>query len=242
MIFAAGLGTRLKPLTDTMPKAMVPILGKPLLQHVIEKLKSEGFDEIIINVHHFPEQIKNFVEENHSFGIRIEFSDETHELLETGGGIKKAQSFFDDGKPFLIHNVDILSNISLHDFYQHHLNSSNIATLLVSERKTQRYFLFKENLLKGWINKKTGELKSPYIITNPADYQELAFSGMHIIHPDIFQYMDEFPARFSIVDFYLHICDKVQIGNYNPQNFKMIDVGKIDSLHEAEEFVKTFGV
>ena len=242
MIFAAGLGTRLKPLTHTMPKAMIPVAGKPMLQHVVEKLKCEGFDEIIINVHHFPEHIKNFVKENDSFGIRIEFSDETEELLETGGGIKKAQYFFDDGKPFLIHNVDILSNISLRDFYQHHLNSTNIATLLVSERQTQRYFLFKENLLNGWINKKTGEIKSPFSIQDASQYRHLAFSGMHIISPDIFRYMDDFPARFSIVDFYLEVCKKENIGCFIPKDFRIVDVGKLDTLHEAEEFVKTLDV
>ncbi|MFA5651349.1 MAG: sugar phosphate nucleotidyltransferase, partial [Proteiniphilum sp.] len=120
MIFAAGLGTRLKPLTNTMPKALVPVGGKPLLQHAIEKLKAAGFDEIIINLHHFPDQIIHFIEANHRFGVRIEFSDEREQLLDTGGAIKKASWFFNDDRPFLIHNVDILSTIDLRELVTHH--------------------------------------------------------------------------------------------------------------------------
>ncbi|MDD3541727.1 MAG: sugar phosphate nucleotidyltransferase, partial [Petrimonas sp.] len=163
MIFAAGLGTRLKPLTDTMPKALVPVAGKPLLWHTIQKLKAAGFDEIIINVHHFAGQIRQYIQDNNRFGIRIEFSDETQALLDTGGGIKKASWFFDDEKPFLIHNVDILSDIDLQNLYHFHTNSNSVATLVVSERKTSRYLLFdKNNHLAGWINEKSGETKSPF--------------------------------------------------------------------------------
>lgn len=174
MIFAAGLGTRLKPLTDTMPKALVPVGGKPLLQHTIEKLKAAGFDEIIINVHHFAEQIIEFVEVNHDFGIHIGSSDEREKLLDTGGGIKKTSPFFNDNKPFLVHNVDILSNIDLQKLYEAHTHShfpdpgqqtgqqplhgtelqpiqrNPIATLVCSERKTSCYLLFDNNShLKG---------------------------------------------------------------------------------------------
>ena len=132
MIFAAGLGTRLKPLTDTLPKALIPIAGKPLLEHVILKLKAAGFDEIIVNIHHFPDQIIDFLKANDNFGIRIEVSDERNQLLDTGGGIKKVASFFDDGKPFLVHNVDILSNIDLQKLYSQHLQTNSLATLVVS--------------------------------------------------------------------------------------------------------------
>ena len=146
MIFAAGLGTRLKPLTDSTPKALVAVAGKPLLEHVINKLKKAGFDEILINVHHFPDQIIDFVKEHHNFGIRIEFSDERHCLLDTGGGIRKASEFFNDGQPFLVHNVDILSNVDLEALYQFHLNEMPLATLVVSERETSRYLLFDNGL------------------------------------------------------------------------------------------------
>ena len=128
MIFAAGLGTRLKPVTDTIPKALVPVNGKPLLEHIILKIKNAGFDEIIVNVHHFPDQIIEFIELNNQFGIRIEISDERDRLLETGGGIKKAEWFFDDNQPFLVHNVDILSNLDLKKLYTNHLKSNSMAT------------------------------------------------------------------------------------------------------------------
>src|ERR1035437_9615569 len=134
MIFAAGLGTRLKPVTDNLPKALVPIAGKPLLEWVILKLKAAGFDEIIVNVHHFPNQIIDFLKGNDNFGIRIEISDESDSLLDTGGGIRNAAWFFDDGKPFLIHNVDILSNVDLKALYHQHLRTNSLATLVVSKR------------------------------------------------------------------------------------------------------------
>lgn len=238
MIFAAGLGTRLKPLTDTMPKAMVKVGDKQLLQHVIEKLKTYGFDEIIINVHYFAEQIIDFVRANNSFDIRIEFSDERELLLDTGGGIKKASWFFDDGKPFLVHNVDILSNIDLKNLYDKHVESNSIATLVVKNRETSRYLIFDEQShLKGWINKKTGEIKSPVPNSNLKNCNELAFSGIHIINPSIFPLMREFPEKFSIIDFYLSICDKKNVFGYEPENFSLIDVGKIDLLDEAENFL-----
>lgn len=238
MIFAAGLGTRLKPLTDIMPKAMVPIAGKPLLQHVIEKLKSAGFDEIIINIHHFGKQIIDFIESKNYFDIRIEFSDESNKLLETGGGIKKASWFFDDSKPFLIHNVDILSNIDLYELYSYHLKYNPMATLVCSERQTTRYLLFDENKkLKGWINEKNGEIKSPIPNLQPQCYRKLAFSGIHIINPSIIKYMKDFPDQFSIIDFYLSLCKKENLIYFTPNNLNMIDVGKLNSLEKAEQFL-----
>ncbi len=239
LIFAAGLGTRLKPLTDSMPKAMVPVGGKPLLWHTIHKLKSVGFGEIIINVHHFAEQIIDYVQANNSFGIRIEFSDEREKLLDTGGGIKKASWFFDDDKPFLIHNVDILSNIDLRNLYKIHTKSNSIATLVVSRRETSRYFLFDENnRLEGWINEKTGEIKSPVARLNPINYRKLAFSGIHVVDPAIFHYMTDFPEKFSIVDFYLSLCNKENITGFEPENLSMIDVGKLESLDDADRFLR----
>ena len=238
MIFAAGLGTRLKPLTDTMPKALVPILGKPLLEHVIEKLKAAGFNEIIINIHHFGDQIKDFVKSKNNFDIRIEFSDERDKLLDTGGAIKKALWFFDHDEPILIHNVDILSNVDLAEVYNQHIQNSATATLVVSDRDTFRYLLFdKYNHLQGWINKKTGETKSPHQNFNYSNYKELAFSGIHVISADAFAYMNDFPDKFSVIDFYLSICDKATVQAYLTPENSMIDVGKLDSLKKAEEFV-----
>ncbi len=238
LIFAAGLGTRLKPLTDTMPKALVPIDGKPLLEHVIQKLKAAGFDQIIVNVHHFPDQIIEFLKSKNNFDIRIEVSDERNNLLDTGGGIKKAGWFFDDGKPFLVHNVDILSNIDLQSLYQQHLETSPLATLVVSERDTFRYFLFdKEARLKGWINEKTGEVR-PDNFTNAELFHKLAFSGIQVLSPDVFKLMDHLPDHFSIVDFYLQNAFNEEIKAYIPTEFKMIDVGKLNVLDEAEQFVR----
>lgn len=238
MIFAAGLGTRLRPLTDNTPKALIKVGDKPLLQHTIEKLKYYGFDEIIINVHHFADQIINFIEINSSFGIRIEFSDESNKLLDTGGGIKKASHFFNDNKPFLIHNVDILSNLNLKEFYLYHQKSNSIASLVCSKRNTSRYLLFNSvNQLTGWINKETGDIKSPNQIGDLKQYNEMAFSGIHILNTSIFNYMVDFPEKFSIIDFYLSLCKSQRIGAFYSEDLKMIDVGKINSLNEAEKFL-----
>ncbi len=238
MIFAAGLGTRLKPLTDSIPKALVPIAGKPLLQHTIEKLSASGFDEILINVHHFSEQIIQFLQQNNNFGLHIDISDESDKLLDTGGGIQKASAFLKGNAPFLVHNVDILSNADLKELYDHHISQDAMATLLVSQRKTSRYLLFDEqNILKGWINESTGEVKSPYPGFSPEKYQRFAFAGIQVISPEIFDRMENMPDKFSIIDFYLSIADKIKIKAYPVSGLKMIDVGKIDSLKEAEEFL-----
>jgi len=240
LIFAAGFGTRLKPLTDTMPKALVPIAGKPLLEHTLLKLISSGFNEIIVNVHHFPDMIIDFLKERNHFGVRIEVSDERDLLLDTGGGIRKAACFFDDGKPFLVHNVDILSNINLDDLYQTHLKTNSLATLVASRRDTFRYLLFDEkNKLQGWINEKTGETK-PKNFSDISNFQKLAFAGMQILSPAVFDEMENFPEKFSIMDFYLSNVSSGKISGYTPENFKILDVGKLDVLDEAERFVLTF--
>ena len=172
MIFAAGMGTRLKPLTDTMPKALVPINGKPMLEHIILKLKNSGFTQIVINIHHLGQQIIDFLAENNNFGIDIIISDERDYLMDTGGGIKKAKSFFTGKEPFLIHNVDIISNVDLKKLYEKHLETNPLATLLVSKRETSRYLLFnKENKLCGWRNLETGEVKSFYPYFDPCPIQ-----------------------------------------------------------------------
>ncbi len=240
MIFAAGLGSRLKPLTDTMPKALVPIAGKPLLEHIILTLKNAGFDEIIVNVHHFADQIIDFLQSKNNFDIRIEISDERDLLLETGGGIKKAASFFDDGKPFLVHNVDILSNVDLSDMYNQALQTNSLATLLVSKRDTFRYLLFDDaEKLHGWVNEKTGETKSPFNHFNPDQFNKYAFGGIHVISPAIFDLMDDnWSGKFSIMDFYLSVCHQTDIRAYVPQNLQLIDVGKLDTIEKAENFLK----
>ena len=238
MIFAAGLGTRLKPLTDHMPKALVPVAGKPMLEHVIGKLKSAGFDEIVINVHHFADQIIDFLKEKDNFGIRIWISDESEELLDTGGGIKKAAPYFDE--PFLVHNADILSNIDLKAMYNYHLTSSNDATLLVSPRKTIRYLLFDEgNRLQGWVNKDTLQTKPEGFVYHPEVQKEYAFGGIHVISPTLFKYMgDGWTGKFSIMDFYLRTCHEAQLGGYVKEDLQLIDIGKLDTLAKAEDFIR----
>ncbi|NOR76010.1 MAG: NTP transferase domain-containing protein, partial [Draconibacterium sp.] len=186
MIFAAGLGTRLLNETFDKPKALVQIGGKTLLQHVIEKLKNESIEEIIVNVHHFSELVIKFISEN-DFGIPIHISDESGELLDTGGGLKKAAYFFDDNSPVLIYNVDVLSDLNLQLLKNEHLKSNAIATLVVRNRVTQRYFKFdSENRLVGWLNKKTGETKIS-IYENFEKSVEMAFSGIHIVQPKLFK-------------------------------------------------------
>ena len=257
MIFAAGLGTRLKPITDTLPKALVPVCSKPLLEHLIEKLKGAGYNSVVINVHHFAEKIREHVAQNNNFGMEVLFSDETDLLRETGGGIRHASKLLDDGEPFLVHNVDILSNLNLEDFYEYHMSESisvdtPLATLLVSERETARYFLFDSgNNLVGWMNKLSGEVKSPYAELRRESSQgfdwekflkenslkKYAFAGTHIISPHVFGLMKKWPEKFSIIDFYLQMADKYIIKGYVMDNLKMVDVGKLDSLKEAEEFL-----
>lgn len=239
MIFAAGLGTRLKPLTDHMPKALVPVSGIPMLEHVILKLKKAGFNEIVINVHHFANQIIDFLKEKNNFGITIHISDESDCLLDTGGGIKKAAPFFTDEEPFLVHNVDILSNVDLKAFYDFHLSSGNDATLLVSPRKTVRYLLFdNKDQLCGWVNKDTLQTKPEGFTYQPEIQKENAFSGIHIISPSLFKYMgNEWTGKFSIMDFYLQTCNKAKFGGYIKEDLKLIDIGKPETLAQAEEFI-----
>ena len=239
MIFAAGTGSRLKPYTDHIPKAIIPIDGKPMLEHIILKLKAAGFTEIIINVHHLGEQINEFLAGKDNFGITIHISDERDYLLDTGGGIKHAAQFLQGDEPFLVHNVDIISNVDLKALYQHHLDTNPLATLLVSKRDTSRYLLFnKENKLSGWRNKETGEVKSYYPDFDPSIHNEFAFNGIHVISPQIFEWMDEWTGKFSIINFYLAVCAKTPIQAFEQADLRILDIGKPDALELAQDFIK----
>lgn len=239
MIFAAGTGSRLKPYTDHIPKALIPIDGKPMLEHIILKLKAAGFTEIIINVHHLGEQIIEFLACKDNFGITIHISDERDYLLDTGGGIKHAAQFLQGDEPFLVHNVDIISNVDLKALYQHHLDTNPLATLLVSKRDTSRYLLFnKENKLSGWRNKETGEVKSYYPDFDPSVHNEFAFNGIHVISPQIFEWMDEWTGKFSIINFYLAVCAKTPIQAFEQADLRILDIGKPDALELAQDFIK----
>ena len=235
MVFAAGLGTRLKPLTDTMPKALVPLAGKPLLQWQVEKLRDAGITDIIVNVHHFPDMIIDTIRANRGWGSAITVSDERDLLLDTGGGLKKIKNekLKIKNEPILACNVDILSNIdirALMDAYE----QTGVSQLVVSERSTQRYLCFDEqNTLCGWTNIKTGELKGH-------DGRHLAFSGMQILSPEVLSHLDEMPQeKFSLIDFYLKVMNKAPLQAYVPTDYRMMDVGKIDQIDEAEHFAES---
>ena len=251
MIFAAGLGTRLKPLTDTLPKALVPLAGKTLLQWQIERLKAAGITDIVVNVHHFPDMIINYLRENDNFGCRIAVSDERDMLLETGGGLRKAKSLLlgigsreseNNDEPILICNVDILSNIDLPTLLQAY-NPEEMGVVVVSPRDTQRYLLFDEtNRLCGWTNIATGEVRPASLASSPNSLiaSRLAFSGMQVLNPRIFDVMDKVVAekgeKFSLIDLYLSIAEKEILRAFIPENYRMMDVGKIAQLSEAESF------
>jgi NDP-sugar pyrophosphorylase family protein len=232
MILAAGLGTRLKPLTDSTPKALIKIKDHTMLELQINKLKSESFDQITINVHHFGGVIKEYIKQNNFFNCSIEISDESEKLLDTGGGLKKASHFFSDGKPFLVYNVDILSSINLNKLMEFHLASKSIATLAVQKRESSRKFLFdNSNTFCGWINEKSGEK----IITSD-EQSELfpyAFSGVQIVDPGIFKY---FPNKdvFSLVELYLTAAKREKIIGSVHSEDDWMDLGKIENLNQAE--------
>lgn len=230
MIFAAGLGTRLKPLTDTMPKALVPVNGEPMLKMVLDRLIAAGYDDIVINIHHFASQIRDYVAANDSFGVRINFSDESDLLRDTGGGIKFAEPLLGKDEPFLVHNVDIDSNLDFGWFRKQHRDDA-AATLLVSSRETSRYLLFDDGMrLVGWQNIKTGEIRSPYGNIDPDQCTPLAFSGIHYASPSIFPLMQDFPDVFGIIDFYLSICRTHVVRGVVPSSLSIRDLGKIEVI------------
>lgn len=247
MIFAAGLGTRLRPLTNDRPKAMVEIAGKPMLQHVIERVAAAGFDDITINIHHFGQTIIDFLEQNGNFGLNIHISDERGLLLDTGGGILKARQWLDGDEPFLVHNTDIISTLDLKAFYDYHVQHDALATILVKERVTQRYFLFDENdRLWAWTNKATGEMKPDPMKLQGLNLKELAFGGMHVISPWIFPELERYHRKngedkFSIVPFYIKQCSHHLIQGYQPdEDYQWLDIGKPETLAQAQELLSPF--
>ena len=245
MIFAAGLGTRLKPLTDTMPKALVPVDGRPLLDINIRRLMAQGYDRFVVNIHHFAQQIIDYVKEQ-DYAPLVHFSDESDQLLETGGGLKKAQTLFRDDQPILIHNVDILDNVNYDWFARQHQPDED-AVLLVSQRTTKRYLLFDNAMhLMGWKNVETGEIKSPYeyvrrtgLSQHGEELNMFAFSGIHSFSPRLFPLMERFPERFPIIDFYLSVCHRAPIVGLVKPDLQLMDVGKIETLDQAEKFIQS---
>ncbi len=233
MIFAAGKGTRLKPLTDVIPKALVPVGDIPLIQRVMQKIVDSGAKSIVVNIHHHARQLENYLSLMQRIfpDVVINISDESKELLDTGGGIKRARKLFSatSDEPVLIHNCDILSNVDLADFYSH---ATGDATLLVSERQTQRYLCFDDDMrLVGWTNIVTGEVKG-----RKTD-RLYAFSGIHIISQRLMLRMNDYPDIFPIMDFYLRECATADIRGYLKPDLKLLDVGKTDTLEKATDFL-----
>lgn len=235
MIFAAGLGTRLQPLTLNTPKALVSINNIPILELVIKKLIDEGFKEFVINVHHFPDQIRTFLTQKNNFGVTINISDESGELLETGGGISKAREFLLGNEDFLVYNVDILTDFDTRLLADAHKKNNSLATLAVHKRNADRRLVFdSQNLLSYWENIMTGEQKQarkPVGKTN-----SFSFTGIHFISPKIFNYITE-TGKFSIIDLYLRLAENHRICAFETKPGYWFDIGKPENLASAEKFL-----
>ena len=261
MIFAAGLGTRLKPLTDTLPKALVPVCGKPLIEHVARKLYASGIDEAVVNIHYFADKVEEWAntqdwivasrDEKCEGKMLFEISDERQLLLETGGAVLHARRYLEGCGKFLIHNVDILSNCDI-KWFESQVKEEAFATLLVSERKTTRFLLFDPETLRlvGWMNTDSGDYHVTSSDIAPKACRALAFSGIHILSDKIPALMQEYVeekglpvdeekgTRFPIMSFYMWLAAKHPVYGVVADNLEFIDVGKLDALKPAEEFVK----
>lgn len=264
MIFAAGLGTRLKPLTDTLPKALVPVCGKPLIEHVARKLFVSGIKEAVVNIHYFADKIEQWIEaqewltadgtEVENGKMHVSISDERARLLETGGAVLHARRHLEGCGSFLIHNVDILSDCDI-QWFASKVRSDALATLLVSKRTTSRFLLFspEEMRLVGWMNTDTGDFKVVSDNVVPAECRKLAFSGIHILSDKVLALMEEYAksrgldtedpdgARFAIMNFYMWAAARYPIYGVEAENLEFVDVGKLEALKPAEEFVKCHG-
>ncbi len=261
MIFAAGLGTRLKPLTDTLPKALVPVCGKPLIYHVAHKLYSCGIDEAVVNIHYFADKIERWIDEEQWITtsrddkdnkMLMEISDERKQLLETGGAVLHARRFLQGCGHFLIHNVDILSNCDI-DWFVSQVRDDALASLLVSDRKTSRYLLFNPDDMRlvGWLNTDSGDFHVTSPDIEPKECRALGFSGIHILSDKVLELMQQYVqekglavdpesgVRFPIMSFYMWAAAKYPIFGVVASNLEFIDVGKLDALKPAEEFVQT---
>jgi NDP-sugar pyrophosphorylase family protein len=233
MIFAAGLGTRLHPLTRNKPKALVEINGKPMLGHLLRKLTDYDINEFVINVHHFADQIETYLAGSEFSHLNIHISDERDALLDTGGGLIKARELLVDTEPVLIHNVDVLSEIDIPKLIARQKADTSIATLAVSERETSRYLLFDKSLsLCGWQNVKTGELKPSR--SNAEVRQKLAFSGVQVLSQDFLDMMQG-DGKFSIIDEYLRLSSDYDIRAYVHSSDIWLDLGRPAAIKEAEQ-------
>lgn len=250
MIFAAGLGTRLRPITDSIPKALVPVGGQPMLKRIICKLRDAGISEFVVNACHFKEKVIDFLA-NEDLGAKVSVSIEDGSTpLETGGGIKHAEPLLkagccEDAGRFLVHNVDILSNLDIDWFLGQDraicAQSPTLATLLVTETTADRYLLFDDDMrLTGWTNVRTGEVKSPIPGFNPSEYRRFSFCGIHVISNDVFPLMKEWPEHFSIIDFYLKAAAGYRICGVVADNLRLIDIGSPEKLAQANAEISEF--
>lgn len=261
MVFAAGLGTRLKPLTDNLPKALAPLAGHTLLYHVLMRLRNAGIDDFVINVHHFADKLIDYVHDTPELAeLDIRFSDERELLRNTGGGIRFARPLL-DGQNFLVHNVDIVSDLNIRAF-ETCARPDAVSTLLVSQRKTQRYFLFNDDMrLVGWTNIATGDVKTPFRGLDVSRCHKLAFAGIHLLSSEIFNVMDaidqapeKYPLYdasgnviegsydalgqcFPVTDFYLRAAEAFPVYGKEPAHLTLIDAGKPETLLQAERFI-----
>ncbi|MEA3446840.1 MAG: nucleotidyltransferase family protein [Bacteroidota bacterium] len=231
MIFAAGLGTRLQPLTNNTPKALVELHGKPMLGHLIHKLARYGITDFVVNVHHFSEQVESYLATPEFDGYAIRISDEREQLLDTGGGLVKARNLLQDNEPVLVHNVDVWHDINIPFLLDYHQTRSSLATLAVSKRKTSRYLLFdKHKRLTGWKNRKTGELRMcrPDLLVS----MQLAFSGIQVLSQDFLDMMAD-EGKFSIIETYLNLAMDYDIHGWEHDPLLWLDVGKPDAIKKA---------
>ena len=234
-ILAAGLGSRLAPLTNNKPKALVEFNGRPMLQELIVRLKKQGFDQLLINIHHFGDKVLEFLEENNNFGIDISVSDERELLLDTGGAIVKAAGFFKGNEPVLVHNVDIYSNLEFSGLIKIHKESNALVTLAVRNRVTSRKLLFDERLrLTGWRNIKTGEYK--WVDKQSAGYKERAYSGIYVASPDYPEQI-KMSGSFPIVAQWLRLAKTNLIKGVEHNEGHWFDLGSVEKIAEAERFI-----
>ncbi len=232
LILAAGLGTRLKPFTDQHPKALAVVNGKPVLQRNIEYLQAFGITNVIVNVHHFASQIIDALETNNGWGSTVTISDERNEVLETGGGIKKAGWFLEKTENCVVMNADILTDMPLNEMIDSHIRTMSIATLATSNRTSSRYLLFNSSgQLCGWRNDKTGERKIPFDFGN---FIDKAFSGIQVLNREIFELIRN-EGKFSMIDVYLDICQNNRIDSFDHSSFKLLDIGTTEKLEQAAQ-------
>ena len=237
LILAAGLGTRLQPFTLDHPKALAVVNGKTLLQRNVEYLQQQGITELIVNVHHFPDQIINTIEANNGWGSKISISDETDAVLETGGGMQKAAWYFEKEESFVVMNVDMLTSMPLTQMIEQYQNNKPLATLAITDRNSTRYLLFDaNNKLCGWRNTTTLEEKGAVLGYTETEKQTLAakaFTGIHVIDTKIFGLVQQ-QGKFSLIDVYMSLCGNQTIEGFNHSDSLLIDVGKPESIVKAE--------